>query len=274
MKRPIIVALGFVAVLAAAQACAQVTFYSQEGFRGRSFVASGLGRQSRRPPASTIAHRRRSSTMGSGRSAKTRYLAAAVSSLKPGQYPSLGAMGLSNAVSSGVACRDGTNYAYAPSPPPPPPPPYAYYPHHGEPASISANVVAVRASCRTARAALLGRAAAGQHRRRSQRAGRHHRRGSSAACTRAPGRCSGRGKRRRHRCGRRRGRGRGVPTSNRGSGQVVTQNVQRLRCRSGIRAAELLGTWTYQFRGVTHRAQLAFAPGPTITVNGRGEPRV
>jgi len=31
---------------------------------------------------------------------------------------------------------------------------------------------------------------------------------------------------------------------------------------------------TYVFQGATHRAQLAFAPGATITVNGRGEPRV
>jgi hypothetical protein len=31
---------------------------------------------------------------------------------------------------------------------------------------------------------------------------------------------------------------------------------------------------SYVFRGREYRAQLAFAPGATITVNGRGEPRV
>jgi hypothetical protein len=31
---------------------------------------------------------------------------------------------------------------------------------------------------------------------------------------------------------------------------------------------------TYNFRGQIHRAQLSFAPGSTITVNDRGEPRV
>jgi hypothetical protein len=31
---------------------------------------------------------------------------------------------------------------------------------------------------------------------------------------------------------------------------------------------------TYVFRGETHRAQLSFAPGKTITVNELGEPRV
>jgi hypothetical protein len=30
---------------------------------------------------------------------------------------------------------------------------------------------------------------------------------------------------------------------------------------------------TYEFRGVTHRAQMSAPPGATITVNGRGEPR-
>jgi len=60
---------------------------------------------------------------------------------------------------------------------------------------------------------------------------------------------------------------------NRGSGQVVTQNVQRCAAVPGS-AQPSYWDVTYQFRGVTHRAQLAFAPGPTITVNGRGEPRV
>jgi hypothetical protein len=31
---------------------------------------------------------------------------------------------------------------------------------------------------------------------------------------------------------------------------------------------------TYVFRGQQHRAQLSAAPGPTIAVNGEGEPRV
>ena len=30
---------------------------------------------------------------------------------------------------------------------------------------------------------------------------------------------------------------------------------------------------TYVFRGVEHRAQMSAPPGPTITVNGQGEPR-
>ena len=30
---------------------------------------------------------------------------------------------------------------------------------------------------------------------------------------------------------------------------------------------------TYVFRGVEHHVQMSAAPGPTITVNGNGEPR-
>jgi len=31
--------------------------------------------------------------------------------------------------------------------------------------------------------------------------------------------------------------------------------------------------WTYNFNGVEHRVQMASPPGPTIGVNGNGEPR-
>ena len=59
---------------------------------------------------------------------------------------------------------------------------------------------------------------------------------------------------------------------NRGS-QTYTQNVQRC---STVPGSAQVAYWdvTYVFRGATHRAQLSFAPGATITVNGRGEPRV
>ncbi len=59
---------------------------------------------------------------------------------------------------------------------------------------------------------------------------------------------------------------------NRGSGGY-TQNVQKCQAVPGSEKVEYWDV-TYVFRGVTHRAQLSFAPGATITVNGRGEPRV
>jgi uncharacterized protein YcfJ len=59
---------------------------------------------------------------------------------------------------------------------------------------------------------------------------------------------------------------------NRGT-QVATQNVQRCEAVPGS-ARPAYWDVTYVFRDVTHRAQLSFAPGATITVNGRGEPRM
>jgi uncharacterized protein YcfJ len=55
--------------------------------------------------------------------------------------------------------------------------------------------------------------------------------------------------------------------------RTYTQNVQRCTAVPGSGRVEYWDV-TYDFRGQTHRAQLAFAPGATITVNGRGEPRV
>ena len=59
---------------------------------------------------------------------------------------------------------------------------------------------------------------------------------------------------------------------NRGT-QTSTQNVQRCEAVPGS-AQPAYWDVTYEFRGVTHRAQLSFAPGATITVNWKGEPRV
>ena len=123
---------------------------------------------------------------------------------------------------------------------------------------------------RSARAALLGRAAAGRALRRSPTFPAR----SSAACWAA---CSG--------IRSAAARGNDVATAvgavggaalganvNRGS-QTYTQDVQR--CAS-VPGTGQVAYWdvTYVFRGVTHRAQLAFAPGATINVNARGEPRV
>jgi uncharacterized protein YcfJ len=60
---------------------------------------------------------------------------------------------------------------------------------------------------------------------------------------------------------------------NRPGGPAYTQDVQRCAAVPGS-AQPVYWDVTYVFRGVTHRAQLSFAPGPTITVNGRGEPRM
>ena len=58
----------------------------------------------------------------------------------------------------------------------------------------------------------------------------------------------------------------------RGGTQVYSQDVQR--CTNAARAGRP-EYWevTYRFRGVLHRVQMSAPPGPTITVNGHGEPR-
>jgi len=59
----------------------------------------------------------------------------------------------------------------------------------------------------------------------------------------------------------------------RGGTQVYSQDVERcVRVERDARPAY----WdvTYRFRGLVHRAQLSTPPGPTITVNLNGEPRV
>jgi uncharacterized protein YcfJ len=59
--------------------------------------------------------------------------------------------------------------------------------------------------------------------------------------------------------------------SNAGRGGY-SQDVQR--CAS-VPAQSRPDYWdvTYEFRGARHRVQMAAPPGPTITVNGNGEPR-
>jgi uncharacterized protein YcfJ len=61
----------------------------------------------------------------------------------------------------------------------------------------------------------------------------------------------------------------------RGSGgqQVTTQDVQR--CASEpVSSRPDYWDVTYDFRGIQHRVQMTAPPGPTILVNGKGEPRV
>lgn len=57
------------------------------------------------------------------------------------------------------------------------------------------------------------------------------------------------------------------------NGRPLAQDVQRC---TGDPAGATPDYWdvTYQFRGVTHRAQMTTPPGPTVTVNAAGEPRI
>jgi uncharacterized protein YcfJ len=255
----------FVAVLAAGAASAQVTLYSQERFSGRAYAANqpihDLARTGFNDRASSAIVERGRWEVCEDSDFRGRCMV-----LRPGQYPSLGAMGLGNRISSLRRVGGGGQYSYAP--PPPQPAPYAYYPRPEE-RLYQANVVAVRA--------VTGPP--------EQQCWMEPQQVATQSQANIPGAIIGGviGGVLGHQIGS--GRGNDVATAvgavggaavganvNRGS-QTYTQNVQR--CRTVPGSAQV-SYWdvTYNFRGQTHRAQLSFAPGATITVNDRGEPRV
>ncbi|MBK6567413.1 beta/gamma crystallin family protein [Candidatus Aalborgicola defluviihabitans] len=113
-------ALAIAVVVAAAQANAQVTFYENQGFQGRAFTAqtnvADFGRFGFNDRASSV--------MVTGERWEVcedvRYLGRCVV-LRPGQYSTLGAMGLNDRISSVRAiCHsqriDERRYAPAPAP--------------------------------------------------------------------------------------------------------------------------------------------------------------
>ena len=82
------------------------------------------------------------------------------------------------------------------------------------------------------------------------------------------------------------GSGRGNDAATAGgaiAGGVIGSNVGRegrsgysrdvRRCENVSDQAPAYWDVTYNFRGTEHRIQMANAPGPTVTVNQRGEPR-
>jgi uncharacterized protein YcfJ len=258
-------ALGIMTALLASIAAAQVTLYKQEGFHGPPFstnnAISNLDRYGFNDRASSAIVERGTWQVCEDSDFRGRCIV-----LRPGQYPSLGAMGLNNRISS-LRRVSGPNYAYAP-PPPPVAPPYPYYPRSGE-RLFQANVVAVRA--------VTGPP--------EQRCWTEPQQVAAPSQPNIPGAIIGGilGGVLGHQIGS--GRGNDVATAvgavggaavganvNRGS-QAYTQNVQRCSAVPGSAQVAYYDV-TYAFQGTTHRAQLAFAPGPTITVNGRGEPRV
>ena len=261
MKSQALVAV--VAAFAAGAVSAQVTLYSQERFSGRSFSADqtmhNLDRTGFNDRASSAIVDRGTWEVCEDSEFRGRCIV-----LRPGQYPTLSAMGLGNRISSLRRVSGGRQYAYAP---PPAPGPYPYYPRGGE-RLYQANVVAVRA--------VTGPP--------EQRCWMEPQQVTTSSQPNIPGAIIGGvvGGVLGHQIGS--GRGNDVATAvgavggaavganvNRGS-QTYTQNVQRCQTVPG---SAHVAYWdvTYNFRGQIHRAQLSFAPGATITVNDRGEPR-
>ena len=269
VARSFAIAAGVAAAVGAASAAAQLTLYEGENFHGHSFTANG--------PVSNLDgtgfnDRASSAIIDHGRWQLCEHadFGGRCIVLDRGQYPSLAYAGLNNQVSSMRRVSGRPDVGYAPPPPPAPPPqPYPYYQRYGE-SLYQADVVAVRA--------VVGPP--------EQRCWVEQQQVTSGGGPNVGGAIVGGilGGVLGHQIGS--GRGNDVATAvgavagaavgsnvNRGGPQTYTQDVQRCAAVPGS-AQPAYWDVTYVFHGNTHRAQLAFAPGPTITVNGRGEPRV
>lgn len=247
---------------AAVPAAAQVTLYEWDGWRGPTFSANwpvynldGYGFNDR--AASAIVER------GRWELCEDANFGGRCVVLRPGQYPNLGAMGLDRRVSSlrPVGARPVSEYT------PSPPPSYSYYPRYGEPL-YQADVVHVRAVVDSPEQRCWVE--------REHTRGYDERNVGGAIVGGILGGVLG------HQIGG--GRGRDVATaigavsgaaigSNAAGRHGYSQDVRRCETVPGSGRPAYWDV-TYAFRGREYRAQLSFPPGPTITVNGRGEPRM
>ena len=263
-------AVAVAAVAIATQASAQVTFYEHDGFQGRSFTTSrqvgDLSRYGFNERASSVVV-----TSQRWEVCEDVRFGGRCVVLRPGQYPSLDAMGLSDSVSSvrtvsRNARIDDNRYAPAPVPV------YDARRRNNE-RLYEANVTSVRAvvgppeqRCWVEREQVV------QDRNNSNVPG--------AIAGALIGGIVG------HQVGA--GRGKDLATvggaiaggavgaqvgRDGGSQQTSTQDVQRCKSVPSQARAELWDV-SYNFRGQEHRVQMTTPPGPTIRVNAQGEPRV
>lgn len=253
------------AVATSLPAAAQVTFYQNEGFRGQPFSVNfdiaNFEHYGYNDRASSVIVDRGQWEMCEDADYRGRCIV-----LRPGQYSSLGSFGLNNRISS-LRRVKGSPPPHA-APPPPPAPPYPYYQQFGE-TLYEARVLAVRAvvgppeqRCWTEQQYVQGPSEPNV---------------GGAVVGGILGGVLG------HQIGS--GRGNDVATAvGAVAGAAVgsnvnrqqsgyTQNIKKCQAIPGTEKVSYYDV-TYEFRGVTHRAQLAFAPGATITVNAKGLPRV
>ena len=268
MHTPLRLLLGAAALALAAQASAQVTFYSGEGFRGQIFHITGpvwnFDRTGFNDRASSLIIER-----GRWQFCEDARFSGRCIILERGSYPSLAAMDMNNRISSARPVSREVRYENA-YPPPPPVPVYEYRVRPSE-RLYQANVTSVHA--------VVGPP---EQRCWVERQQVVEQRPDAAN---VPGAIVGAiiGGVLGHQVGG--GRGRDVATAggavagaaiganvNRGGAAVYGQDVQRC---AAVPAAAQTDYWdvTYEFRGVLHHVQLSAPPGPTITVNERGEPR-
>jgi uncharacterized protein YcfJ len=262
------------AVAFATAASAQVTVYEHDGFQGRSFSADrpvgNFERSGFNDRASSVIVRG-----GLWEACEDRRFGGQCVTLRPGNYPNLGSMGLNDRISS-VRPVEGGHYGYnEPGYNAPPPARYAYdgrdgrdYHRRGGERLYEAQVTSVRAVVGTP----------------EQRCWVEQQ--PAASNNAIPGAIAGAviGGILGHQVGS--GRGRDVATgvgalaggavgANVGSqyGGGYTQDVQRCAYTQNTGRPDYYDV-TYNFRGYEHRVQTTTPPGPTILVNGEGEPRV
>lgn len=259
--------LTVVAIALATQAAAQVTLYGREGFRGRAVQVNStvpnLGRVGFNDLASSVIVDR-----GRWEVCEHAQFEGRCVVLRPGSYDSLARMGMSDRISSVRPVGRGVQYQGA-APVPLPAPTYAYRQRPGErlyevPVTWAHAIMGPPGQrCWVERQDV----------------------GDDRAGLNVPGAVVGAiiGGVLGHQLGD--GRGRDVATAGGavagaalgaraggGDGRVYSRDVQRCAMVPGSMRPD---HWDigYEFRGVRHRVQMSGPPGPTITVNGNGEPR-
>jgi len=254
------------AAMIGAHAGAQVTFYDAEAFRGNAFMV----RQTT-PNLSPLGFNDRASSAvverGRWQLCEDSGFRGRCIVLQPGNYPSLGQYDMNNRVSS-VRQVGGNEFSYMVVPAPAPAPAYEYR-WRPEEKLFEVPVSYVRA--------VVGPP--------EQRCWIERQQVVESSQPNVPGAIIGGilGGVLGHQIGG--GRGRDVATvagavggvaigSNvaRGQGAVYDQDVQRCAAVPGSAKPEYWDV-TYYFNGIEHHVQMATQPGPTIWVNGRGDPR-
>lgn len=253
--------------LGATAASAQVTFYDQEGFRGRTFTTdrqvSNLDRYGFNDAASSAVV-----TRGRWEVCTDEQFGGECRLLQPGSYDSLRGMGLGNRVSS--VRPAGNMRQVVEAPPPLPAPNYEY--------RTRPNERLFEAQVTSAHAVFGPQEQRCWVEREQVQAPQNNVNVPGAIIGGILGGVLG------HQIGG--GRGQDVATgvgvvggavvgANVGTGNGTTtygQNVQKCAAVPGS-ATPAYWEVSYVFNGQPHRVQLSTAPGPTITVNRKGEPR-
>jgi uncharacterized protein YcfJ len=261
---------------APAPVAAQITFYEHQGFKGRSFTTEKkIGNFARRG-----FNDRASSVVVLGDRWEvckdTRFNGQCVV-LRPGRYPSLGAMGLNDQVSSARAVSinariDDRRYAPEPDGHRYAPEPVAAYDFHRRDNErvYEANVTSVRAVVGTPEQRCWVE---------SEAPGRRSVNVPGAIVGAVIGGILG------HQVGG--GRGQDIATAGGAvAGAAVGANVGRSSNGQSVQTRDVQRCenvpsqarpdyWdvTYSFRGQEHRMQMTAPPGSTVTVNEQGEPR-